>query len=100
MNVIGLICVRLLIPYLNFLDGQDIVDTWNEQEAVNTEDFRISRGLPTRNGTSQPDTYLWVAQIPRTGWEYIILCQQYGINNVALTFFVRLSTLCTRQVSV
>ena len=34
MNVIGLICVRLLIPYLNFLDGRDIVDTWKEQEKI------------------------------------------------------------------
>lgn len=42
MNVIGLICVRLLIPYLNFLDGQDIVNTWNEQKKIrNTRTYKI-----------------------------------------------------------
>lgn len=46
LNVIGLICVRLLIPYLNFIDGQDVVETWNEQEEIRkTKTYKILNSL-------------------------------------------------------
>ncbi|MCR5265535.1 MAG: hypothetical protein K6E29_02945 [Cyanobacteria bacterium RUI128] len=46
LNVIGLVCVRLLIPYLSFIDGKDVVDTWEEQEKIRkTKTYKILNTL-------------------------------------------------------
>ena len=34
LNVIGLVSVRLLVHYLKYTDGKDIVETWNKQEKI------------------------------------------------------------------